>query len=63
MASYAQIDDLGCCVSVSYLSGTLEANNMISLHLDDDVQPGDKWGGKTWSRPDDPPDPPEQITQ
>lgn len=66
MYKYAQIDiETGVCVSISYLTGEMNAPHMLPLSPDDDVQPGDVWDGEDWSRPDPPvPDPvADPITQ
>lgn len=55
MHKYAQIDiDTGVCISVSYLSGEVEADHMIPLTNDQDVQPGDIYRAAdgTWTRPE-----------
>lgn len=59
MFKYAQIDlESGRCVSVSYLSGEIEAEHMLPLTEEEDVQPGDiLQGDGTWLRPAPPPPP------
>jgi len=62
---YAQIEETGRCISVSYLSSEVTAPHMIPLSPEDDVQPGDIWDGETWTRPDPPPPPepaPDRIS-
>lgn len=56
MFRYAQIDETGRCVSVSYLHSEVESENMLSLTEEDDVEPGDIWDGEKWIRPE-PPEP------
>ncbi|MFC4303885.1 hypothetical protein [Cohnella boryungensis] len=63
MYRYAQIDDTGVCVSVSQLSGEVDATHMLPLGSDDDVQPGDFYDGHSWVRPDPPVLKPDRIAQ
>ena len=59
MYKYAQIDETGRCISVSFLSGEVESENMLPLTDEDDVQPDDVWDGTAWTRPIPPaPEPP-----
>jgi hypothetical protein len=65
MFKYAQINSDGLCISVSFLSGKVEAENMIHL-TGEDVQPGDIITDGVWTRPEPLPPPvpqpsPEQI--
>jgi hypothetical protein len=46
---YAQIDETGRCIGVSFLSGEVEADNMKPLTDDENVNPGDTWDGTTWT--------------
>ncbi|QYR20794.1 hypothetical protein KZ483_24040 [Paenibacillus sp. sptzw28] len=55
MFKYAQLDDAGRCISLSYLSGEVEAANMLLLSETDDVQLGDVYDGTAWTRPVPPP--------
>lgn len=53
MHKYAQIGvDTGYCVSISILAREVEADHMIPLLDDTDVQPGDIYVDGEWSRPD-----------
>lgn len=65
MYRYAQIDlTTGVCISVSYLSGEVDAENMILLSEDDDVNPRDTWDGTAWTPAPPLPEPqptPEQL--
>ena len=57
MRKYAQINiESGVCIGVSLLAGEVEANYMLPLAPEDDVQPGDIWDGEGWTRPE-PPEP------
>lgn len=47
MFRYAQIDENGCVVSDSHLSGVVEAENMIPLAPDFDLT-NKRWNGKGW---------------
>jgi len=61
---YAQIDETGRCVGVSYLSGEVIADHMIPLADDEDVLPGDlRNEDGTWTRPDPPAPQPDRIAQ
>lgn len=65
MFKYAQLDEEGRCISLSYLSGEVESDYMKPLEDTDDVQPGDMFDGTTWTRPEPvpyvPPKTPEQL--
>ena len=59
---YAQIDlSTGLCISVSYLSGEVDAPDMIQLGDDDNVNPGDIYDNGEWipASPPNPTDPGE----
>lgn len=58
MFKYAQIDETGKCVSLSFLTSMIDAPNMLSIKPDDDVLPGDLFEEGGWTRPD--PEPPSQ---
>ena len=61
MYKYAQIDtNNGLCIGVSLLAGEVEADHMLLLTPEDDVQPGDIWDGEEWSRPERTEPEPEQ---
>lgn len=67
MFKYAQIDiETGRCLGVSYLSGEVEADNMIPLSEEDDVKPNDTYEDGVWI-PAPPPEPveptPDRIAQ
>ena len=66
MPKYAQIDvTTGRCIGISYLSGEVEAENMIPL-TDEDVKPNDTYANGVWT-PAPPPEPvepqPDRIAQ
>lgn len=57
MFRYAQIDiTTGRCIGVSFLSGEIEAEHMIPLTDEDEVNPNDTFDNGSWI-PTPPPDP------
>ncbi|SDD29499.1 hypothetical protein SAMN02799630_02811 [Paenibacillus sp. UNCCL117] len=56
---YAQIDAKGRAFNVSFLSGEIDAPDMILLGPEDDVKPGDIYEDGVWT-PAPPVEPPEQ---
>lgn len=64
---YAQVNrQTGVCISVSYLAGEVESDDMIPLSPSDDVRPRDIWDGEEWIRPEPSPEPepePDRIDQ
>lgn len=63
MYKYAQLDENGRCISVSYLSGEVDAEHMMLLSDEDDVQPSDIFDGTTWTRPEPVPYVPEKTQE
>ncbi|MEK8128652.1 hypothetical protein WMW72_12115 [Paenibacillus filicis] len=61
MFKYAQIDNLGRAISVSYLSSEVDAPSLILLGDVEDVQLGDIYADGVWTRPA--PSTPEQPEQ
>lgn len=60
MPRYAQVDENGYVVSDSYLSGVVEAENMIPLAMDFDL--GNKrWNGESWEEYEPVPLQPDQT--
>jgi hypothetical protein len=66
MFKYAQIDETGRCISISYLAGEEESENLIPLTDEENVNPGDTYEDGVWT-PAPPPEPvepgPDRIAQ
>ena len=62
MFRYAQVNENGCVDADSYLSGVVEAENMIRLALDFDLT-NKRWNGTGWEEYDPEPAPPPPLSE